>query len=277
VALSGVLAARLLLRCATADEAALWGLPDGAASVEVPAGRCWVGDHTAQVALPDPVPTSPAPARAGEAPGPVPTLPTQVRLGSDRATASDGWRVPVGLDGDTLAVVHLDLRHHHAVVAGPPRSGVTTALRTLVAHHPRAQLLDAGLDPDEVAARVHRALASVGDGRPRLVAIDDLAPLLDGPGGSQVADALAEVLDAGRRSSLRLVVGGEVESLGQCFHDVVAALRRGRTGLLLGGDPELHGAFWHAALGQRSDLPPAPGRGWLLAPGAAHRVQVALP
>ena len=274
VALAGALGARILLRCATPDEAALWGLGESAAAPEVPPGRCWVDGHHAQVAVPD---TAPPPARPRQnPPGPVPTLPTVVRLPAESAGRTDDLVVAVGLDGDTLATAHLDLRHHHGIVAGPPRSGVTTALRTLVAHHPRAQLLDADATAGEVATATLAALAAASDGRTRVLAIDDLPSLLDGPEGHEVATALAQVLTAGRRVPLRLVVGGEVDAMAQCFVDAVGALRRGRTGLLLGGDPELHGALWHAQLPHRSDLPPAPGRGWLLGPGVTHRVQVAL-
>lgn len=275
IALSGALGGRILLRCATPDEAALWGLPEDAASAEVPPGRCRVGGHVAQVAevAADPL-HQPAPSR--DRPPPVPTLPTELRLSSEEAASPVEWQVAVGRDGDTLDVVHLDLRHHHAIVAGPPRSGVSTALRTLVAHHPRAELLDADAEPTDLVGVVHRLLEAAADGHPRLLAVDDLPALLDGPGEHEVGAALTRVLEAGRKLPVRLVVGGEVDAVTQCFHDVVAALRRGRTGLLLGGDPELHGALWHAHLRQLSDLPPAPGRGWLLGPGSARRVQVAL-
>jgi S-DNA-T family DNA segregation ATPase FtsK/SpoIIIE len=275
MALSGALGARLLLRCATPDEATLWGLPDDMASPEVPPGRCRVGGHVAQVAEVT-ADLRHQPATSRDRPPAVPTLPTELRLSSEEAASPDQWQVTVGRDGDTLQVVHLDLRHHHAIVAGPPRSGVSTALQILVAHHPRAELLDADAEPADLVAVVHRLLDAAADGRSRLLALDDLPALLDGPGEHEIGAALTRVLEAGRTLPVRLVVGGEVEAVTQCFHDVVAALRRGRTGLLLGGDPELHGALWHAHLRQRSDLPPAPGRGWLLGPGSARRVQVAL-
>lgn len=274
VALAGALGARIVLRCATPDEAALWGLGETAAAPEVPPGRCWVDGHHAQVAVPD---TAPVTTRLQQdPPGPVPTLPTVVRLPAEPAGPTEDLVVALGLDGDTLAIAHLDLRHHHGIVAGPPRSGVSTALRTLVAHHPRAQLLDADATAGEVAAATLAALTAASDRRARVLAIDDLPSLLDGPDGHEVATALAQVLAAGRRVPLRLVVGGEVDAMAQCFCDAVSALRRGRTGLLLGGDPDLHAALWHAQLPHRSDLPPAPGRGWLLGPGLARRVQVAL-
>lgn len=108
-----------------------------------------------------------------------------------------------------------------------------------------------------------------------MLAIDGLPAMLDGPDAGPAGELLERVLRVGRDHPLRLVAGGEVDSMSGCYHDVVAALRRERTGLLLGGDPELHGTLFHAALRARSDLPPAPGRGWLLGPATAVRVQVA--
>jgi S-DNA-T family DNA segregation ATPase FtsK/SpoIIIE len=276
-ALSGALGGRLLLRCATPDEAALWGLPDDMASPELPPGRCRIDGHVAQVAQVGADPHHRPALSHDRLPPPVPTLPTRLHLSHHDAASPDEWQVAVGRDGDTLRVVHLDLRHHHAIVAGPPRSGVSTALRTLAAHHRRATLLEGEVEPVEVVAAVDELLDAAGDGHVRLLLVDDLATLLDGQGGAEVEAALTRVVEAGRRLPVRLVVGGEVDAVSQCFHDVVAALRRGRTGLLLGGDPELHGALWHAQLRQFSDLPPSPGRGWLLGPGSASRVQVALP
>jgi S-DNA-T family DNA segregation ATPase FtsK/SpoIIIE len=232
--------------------------------------------HAAQVALSDPTSMPRADGRndGGAAAPPVPRLPVLVRRSALSASADDGGLVAVGLDGDTLGTAHLDLRHHHAVVAGPPRSGVSTALRSVVAAHPRGRLL-VRPDRDELATACAAALDAAGAGRPSLVAVDDVPDLLDGPDGEQAAALLEDLVRAGRDLPVRMVLGGEVDAMARCYHEVVLTVRRGRTGLLLGGDPELHGAVLHAVLQHRSDLPPAPGRGWLLGPGTASRVQVA--
>ena len=287
-ALTGVLAARIVLRCATTDDAAAMGLDDAAASADLAPGRCRVAGHHAQVALAlpangsgrtDPVQPDPVQPR----PLPVPRLPRRITF-AEVATASraeadpdhDPGLLAIALDADTLAPTHLDLRHHHGLVVGPPRSGVSTALTTISRAHPGARLLgraDAGHVVDACAEVIRRAAT----GRPSLLVLDHADELLDSADGDEVAAALAEVVRSGRDHPARVVLGGEVDAMSRCYHDVVAAVRRGRTGLLLGGDPELHGAVLHAALTRRSDLPPAPGRGWLLGPGVAHRVQVALP
>ena len=309
-ALSGVLGARVLLRSSTADEAALLGLDDAAASPDLPPGRCWVEGHLAQVAHCDDLvgqhPTAgrtdrssgsgPGVRRSGAA-GPIPRLPTFVRreelgrwnaggpthtapdIGSDHAGDTEHpdhhHRVPIGLDGDTLDVAHLDLEHHHALVVGPPRSGVSAALQSLVVGHGGGHLL-CSPGADELAVAVDAAIDAAASGSPTLLALDGLPAMFDGPDAGPVGELLGRVLQVGRDHPLRLVGGGEVDSMSGCYHDVVAALRRERTGLLLGGDPELHGALFHAALRARSDLPPAPGRGWLLGAGTAVRVQVAV-
>jgi S-DNA-T family DNA segregation ATPase FtsK/SpoIIIE len=169
--------------------------------------------------------------------------------------------------------VVLDLAHHHALVAGRPRSGVSSALATIAAAHGPGRVLgraDAEALPDLVA----RVLGEVAVGTHHLVLLDDLQELLE-HADPAVADAVQRLLDAGRDRPLRVVAGGEVEALSRCYHDAMSLLRRGRTGILLGDGADLHASMWHADLPLRSDLPPAPGRGWLLSPGAAQPVQLA--
>jgi S-DNA-T family DNA segregation ATPase FtsK/SpoIIIE len=275
VAVAGSLSARLVLRCATVDDATMLGLDDAAASGDLPPGRCRMDGHTAQVALPPAVSPADEVRTGGSVAAAVPRLPVLVRRDELRASAPDAGLLAVGLDGDTLSTVHLDLRHHHAVVAGPPRCGVSTTLRSVVAAHPHGQLLVRPA-PDELGAAVATAVDAAGAGRPSLVAVDDVPDLLDGPDAERVAALFGDLVRAGRDHPVRLVLGGEVDAMARCYHEVVATVRRGRTGVLLGGDPELHGVLLHASLQQRSDLPSAPGRGWVLGPGTARRVQVAV-
>ncbi len=283
VALAGLMGARVVLRCTTSDDAALLGLDDSAAAPDLPPGRCRVDGHVAQIAIPDARGRSGHRADVGLRPAPlrIPRLPTRlarVELRPSEHLAADvteGGLVAIGLDGDSLVTAHLDLRRHHAIIAGPPHSGVSTTLASLIAGHPNARLVSGGVD--DLGTAVPAALDLARSGRPTLLAVDAVPELLDGPDGTTVAALLDDLLRAGRELPVRLVVGGEVDALSACYHDVVATLRRERTGVLLGGDPELHGALFHASLRTRSDLPAAPGRGWLLGPGAASRVQVALP
>lgn len=272
--LMGALSSRIVLRCSTEDEAALLGLDDSAAAQDLPPGRCRVGGHVAQLAVAGPagVGTSGAAPVDGAAPA-VPRLPRRLLADELPSATSDPWCIAIGLDADSWTTATLDLGRHHAIVAGPSQSGVSSTLASIVAAHPAAMLLGRG---DRVALACTRAVERAADGRAMLLAVDDLPDLLDGPDGDDVDAALRLVLRQARELPLRLVLGGEVDALSRCFHDAVTIARRGRTGLLLGGDPELHGALWHATLARRTDLPPAPGRGWLLTPSGARRVQVAL-
>jgi S-DNA-T family DNA segregation ATPase FtsK/SpoIIIE len=272
--LMGALSARIVLRCSTEDEAALLGLDDAAAAPDLPPGRCRVGGHTAQLAVVAPIDASAdrGPCLDGD-PKPVPRIPLRLLATELPPVPVDPWRIAIGLDADSWETATLDLERHHALVGGPPRSGVSSTLSSIAAAHPGTVLL--GRDDDVVGACTG-ALERGAEGHATILAVDDLPDLLDGPDGDRVDAALQLVLRQGRDLPVRLVVGGEIDALGRCFHDALTLLRRGRTGLLLGGDPELHGGIWHASLSNRTDLPPAPGRGWLLSPTSAQRVQVAL-
>lgn len=289
---------RLDLRCATVDEAALAGLPDGAADAEVPPGRGHVGGVEVQVALPSG--GAPGERSARAAPEPVPALPRHVPLADLRACSpaapgGDPWLVPVGVDADDLATAHLDLRHHHAVVAGPPRSGVTTALSTIAAAFDAAHLLtsrdpvaDGAGGPQvwasarewseaawaELLGAVERDAAA---GRRTLLALDRFCELVELPGASVLEDELARLLRSAAGTPLRVVVGGDADGLLRCYSDVATRLRGGRTGLLLQPDPDLHAGLLQASLPRRDELPACAGRGWVLGPGTATPLQVAVP
>ncbi len=290
---------RVQLRCASVDEAALAGLPDAAAGADVPPGRGHVGTAEVQVAAPpDPAELRAAGAGASDAIAPerVPTLPRHVPLPTvQRCGAPDVWAVPVGLDADALAPVHLDLRHHHAVVAGPPRSGVTTALGTLAAGFDAAHLMTALRTPagdeadadrgwasssawseDAWAALLERAERDAGRGLRVLIAIDGFPELAEQAGAPVLEHDLLRVVAAGAASSVRIAIGGEADAMVRCYSDVLTRIRSGRTGLLLQPDPDVHPAIFRTSLPARDELPSCPGRGWALGPGTATPLQVAV-
>ena len=284
-ALAGGLGARLHLRSASEDDAALAGLPPESADPDLPPGRCWFGPHVAQLVRRQPLRDA-STWRTGERhAAPISRMPS--RIEADTLLRSDGWRLGVGLDADELATAHLDLTHHHALVAGPPRAGCTTALAMVAAAHGSGLLLrplhgsrDSSAwslvvdDPQRFCAA---ALETAGSGHPTLVAVDDLPGWLDGPDAAGTSAALAELMQAARSLPIRLVVAGEVDALTRRYDDSFTALRAGRTGLLLGGDPDVHASLFHTTVAVRSDLPGGPGRGWLFGPASSMRIQVALP
>ena len=325
-AIYSVLGQRIVLRCGTVDDAVMLGVPLDVAEGPIRAGLAWCSGVAVQIATTDSDETASAvgsAARSGIQPGPVPRLPTLVRRSALAVRrASSLWTLPIGLHGDDLTTVDLDLAHHAAVVAGPPRSGRSAALTTIAeaaraSGVPRRILVSAWHSPstdhpvwtdrwcldatgdtdgshdsesdrgahsgahDEVddlvtgLGRLVDDVASSDD--PTLVAFDDIVDLFDRAPASGRLDALVlRLLDLGRRRAVRVVVASEADALGRCYEDSVRRLRSGRTGILLTPDPDLGGSLLHAALPRRDDLPHAPGRGWLLHPGSATPVQLAM-
>lgn len=273
VGLLGLLGARLVLRCGSSEEASLWGLGDEAADPDLPPGRCHVGRHSAQVAIA--APDARYRSRVAEPPAAVPRLPTRVHADELGGGGPGRWSVPLGLDGDSVTPVRWELDRAPLVVAGPPRSGVTTTLRLLAQSLPGASWAPTG-DADEVMRWATEVTDAAAGGTPRLVLVDEVAELLEGPDGDVWSTVLVDLARAARDQPLRLVVGAEIDALTRCYGEAVSALRRGRTGILLGSGAEDHAQWWHTTVPARSDLPPAPGRGWLLAPGTVRPIQLAL-
>lgn len=272
--LIGLIGTRLVLRCTSPDEAALWGLDETASTTaSMPPGRCRVDGTEAQISWYGDTSTHSGTEPGRRAPA-VPRCPTSVGVGEIASAGNGGWALPLGLSADELNPVAIDLSHHHAIVAGPPRSGVSTTLELLASFVENAELVRDD-DAATLGSAVDRAIDRAGRGSAALVVVDEVSFALDGPDGDEFAAELDRAVTAARCLDLRLVLGGEVDSLLRCYHDVVGRIRRGRTGVMLGGDPEMHAALWHASVMPSSDLPPSAGRGWLLQPGAASRVQVA--
>ena len=325
-AIYSALGQRIVLRCGTVDDAVMLGVPLDVAESPIRAGLAWCSGVAVQIATADsnePASGMGSAARSDNHPRPVPRLPTLIRRSALAVRRRPSlWTLPIGLHGDDLATVDLDLAHHAAVVAGPPRSGRSAALTTIAdsaraAGIPRRILVSAWHTPstdhpvwtdrwcldaaddtgrshdidgdggahsgshDEVddlivgLARVIDEIATSDD--PTLVAFDDIVELFDRTPESGRLDTLVlRLLDLGRRRAVRVVVASEADTLGRCYEDSVRRLRTGRTGILLTPDPDLGGSLLHAALPRRDDLPHAPGRGWLLHPGSATPVQLAV-
>jgi S-DNA-T family DNA segregation ATPase FtsK/SpoIIIE len=213
-------------------------------------------------------------------------LPRRVRRRDLRAVKlTSPLSVAVGLAGDEAepAVVNVAADGPGFLIAGPPRSGVTTALATMA-----SALIDNRVTVAVVASRrsaLHRlagrpqvagvfgpedvdgllpALAT----RPLIAIVDDAHTLTDSP----AADALAELLrrDDGQCA---VIAGGRSDQLSMTFRGLTVPVRQSRSGILLQpsrSDGELLGAVLpHMA------ATPLPGRGVLVADGVATPVQVA--
>lgn len=290
------LACVVQLRCAGEDDAAMAGVPPSAADPALPPGRAIVAGLDAQIALP-----AVGQHRAPATPELVGRLPRRLTLDAllHRTGTSDAGPLEplLGLHADDLEPVRLDLRHHHGVVAGPPRSGCSTTLATLAAAFEHAALVHAR--PDPVAPEQYGLRHGLHDRAPDdrdleglqhlvrqcmaraedavvLLAVDDLPELLCDPRGAELERLLLEAIEVGRRRPLRVVVAGEVDAMLRSYGDLLTRLRSGRTGVLLGDDPESHGTLLHASLARRDELERCAGRGWLLGPASAAMVQVAV-
>ena len=292
-ALAGVLGERVVLRLAAEDEYTALGVPRAAvAGASLPPGRGFTRDGrelqvawTGSAALAA-VARAAAEAHPGQAAPGVGRLPARVaraRLG----TPATPLTAILGIDADQLEPVAVSLAEQHLLVAGPHRSGASTALATLAASlrdgspslplhllAPRRSPLteldlwtSAAHGPEacaELAARLAEAEA------PCVVLLDDGLELAEGA----AAPALEALLRRGRDAPVRLVAAVDVHGVQRVFGGWLRDLRAGASGLLLqpaesAGD----------VLGVR--LPPGgvalpPGRGYLVERGAARLVQVAV-
>lgn len=295
-AILAVLDQRVLLRCATPDDAAVLDVvdPDGLArelaSPDLPAGRGLFDGRLVQVAAPpillagpdgDPGrPRSVAPRRARR---------LAASVDAETLPPASGWRVPVGIRHDDLGVAVLDLRRSGALVLGPPRSGRSTALAMVVSRlDPTvcgSVLTVDGHRPDGAVDALSELLERITAGgtgtegttstASTIVAVDDLPELLDGPDGVAIDAVLDRLLRIGPDVPLRVLATAEADAASRCYADSFRRLRSTRTGLLLRPDPDLHPPLLHTSLPLHDELVPTAGRGWLVDPDGVVAVQLA--
>ena len=227
----------------------------------------------------------------GHRPRPVVTLPEHVALAEVAGAAElggDEWVIPVGMGDTALSPVGLRLGEgDHALVAGPARSGKSTALSTVAAvvagHRPDVVLTAVALrrSPlrlvDGVArlvteeAGVPATMAAVArDPAPQLVLVDD-ADAVGDPSGSLAS------LFALRRPDVHVVAAGRADVLRTAYGHWVVEVRRSRQGLALRPQVELDGELWQTVLPRRRPAPSGPGRGYLVLEGQVELIQTAAP
>jgi S-DNA-T family DNA segregation ATPase FtsK/SpoIIIE len=197
-------------------------------------------------------------------------------------------------DGD-LEPVSVDLKEGHFLIAGPYRSGRTTALATLalalriglpsapfhllaprrseltgldfwtsVAHGPKA--CDASLKTlvQEVEAREQ------SDG-PLFILIDDGEELAE----SSEAAALERIVRRGRDTAARIVAAAETQAAYKAYGGWLREIRKDKQGLLLNPDSDLDGDLFGVRLPRQSRRVVTPGRGFLVQRGSVQLMQVA--
>lgn len=210
--------------------------------------------------------------------------------------AGDPARPYLGIDEIDLAPVAVDVSDGHFLVAGPYRSGRTTALATIVESAARAA---PGLQLHLLAprrstlveregwtsiARGHEACAEsaaallrVMEQRspdepqaPLFIVIDDAGELAESPAEPEL-ESLAR---HGRDVNVRVVAACE-NGAARGYSTWIHELRKDGNGLLLCPDLDLDGDLLGVRLPRRKQRSVTPGRGYLVGGGRVTLVQVA--
>jgi S-DNA-T family DNA segregation ATPase FtsK/SpoIIIE len=283
---------RLVLRLADRSDYAGAGIPTRLVPDRVPPGRCWSTARTplmSQVALLVVDPSGPAQTAALEGlagppatvtpPRRVEPLPASVALAS--LAGSHGTEVVLGLGGDELDPLVVDIAETGFVIAGPPRSGRSTALLTIarqlqssgcrvLAIAPRASPLRS-LAPCHRDREAKYDLESQLADRPDAIVIDDADLLVD----SALADLLEKAVRDMRDAGTLVVAAGNTDDLLTVYRGFVTELRRSRVGILLSPQSVADGDLLGVRLSRAVGGPVHPGRGLLCAGGKTLPLQVA--
>ncbi|HKY67111.1 MAG TPA: hypothetical protein VJM49_12105, partial [Acidimicrobiales bacterium] len=202
--------------------------------------------------------------------------------------AARPWRVPIAVSEATRAPVGLvAYQGEHGLIAGPARSGKSSALLTVAAScragdpaitvvavaGPRSPLsTDAIVDhlvaPGEIGERLGPRVDGV-TGRV-LVLVDD-AEAIDDVGG--VLDRLSTT----DRPDLLFVAAGRNDGIRTGYSHWTRPLRRSKLGVLLRPDVDLDGDILGVSVPRRSLVAMAPGRGYVAVAAEAELAQLALP
>jgi S-DNA-T family DNA segregation ATPase FtsK/SpoIIIE len=227
------------------------------------------------------------------------------RAGGHERPGGRLWTL-VGLGGDDLRPLGIDPAQdgHLLLVAGPPRSGRSTALAAIARWHtergvpviavaPRRSPLRAsagspdgpdgawitdGADPQALPGLIAAARRAGARGRPAPVAIlvDDVEQVAD----TAACDLLAELLSATEQQAagagdLLVVVAGQGEAFTSAYRGLPALARKSRCALLLGRCGAAEGDLAGVPIPRTTAGPP--GRGLLALRGDVSPIQVPLP
>jgi S-DNA-T family DNA segregation ATPase FtsK/SpoIIIE len=289
---SSMIQDRLVLRLADRGDYAGAGLPTRLVPDVVPPGRGWSlagAPVVTQLALLDADPSGEAQTAAlrglvgrlptTASPRRIDPLPASVLLSALRAATGD--RVVLGIGGDELEPVTLDVSDGAFVVSGPPRSGRSTALLTI-----GRQLMASGARVVAVAPRPSplRALPHCHTDReasydlqalltdpPDALLIDDAELLVDSP----LAQVLERVVREMRDSNTMVIAAGTTDELVTGYRGFLVELRRARAGVLLSPQSAADGDLLGVRLSRSVGGPVHPGRGLLCTRGRTTPLQVA--
>jgi S-DNA-T family DNA segregation ATPase FtsK/SpoIIIE len=291
---------RLVLRLPDRSDFSLIGLPTRDVPDDLPTGRAVRANDLSlvQVAMPD----APTLARATAWPVPrhhgvrrIDPLPELVTLeevvAAGAVDCARMLRVGLRVEDHTPALHDLTDGGGTLLVAGPPRSGRSSALLLIAAQLAggpvallcprRSPLTGLGTRPgvvtlpadDQEHAAAILAAMTPAEGPPPAVLVDDVDLLGDGP----LADRLTSLARTARDGHSLLVLAGPTDALMAAFRGPVAEARRARAGLLLRPSGPHDGELFGIRLPRRDARHDPAGRGWLAVHGEAVAVQVATP
>ena len=288
LALSSAVPGRLILRLATQDEYAAAGVALDVISDASPPGRALFEGLETQVSLLGGRVSGDAQAEAmtelggylakrrPSRPQPVRVLPESVFLASI-PRSNEGFTL--GLRDSDLGPAVLRFEPVGFVVAGPPRSGKTTALESLVVGAPPTVggVVIVASSANRLTQPRSRCRVAVGEqdgatllyrvaesgARDLLIVIDDFHELAL----TQLDDALAEVLRVGRDRNLRVAVAADADAARRAFDGPLKDIRASKSGLLLQPDNGLDGDIVGVRLPNVDTSAWPPGRGYLAVRG----------
>ncbi|MEU7245354.1 FtsK/SpoIIIE domain-containing protein [Streptomyces sparsogenes] len=292
---------KLLLRLADPTEYGYFDVPRSAVPTYVP-GRALVtaNRQVIQIAWPGEDLTAAATETAARWPGavrtapPIALLPTDVpvtdlmALSAAVPTASGPWRIPIGLDADSLDCAGLQLHEgEHALIAGPQRSGRSTALCTvarlamassadgappcIIAFAPRRSPLRelAGLSALVISYdALENILCTLPDHGPKLLLVDDADVVEDENG-------VIERWLSSAGFSAHMIAAGRADTLRRAYGHWTQRVRDSRCGVLLCPDHDLDGDLLSTELPRHDRMASLPGRGYLVVDGVATATQLA--
>jgi S-DNA-T family DNA segregation ATPase FtsK/SpoIIIE len=258
---------RWLFRLDDPAEAGLCGVPAAAVPRGGP-GRIVVASNRLEGQVAELAAPSAGPPASG-GPPPIGTLSYDVDaagLPPGRRHGERATELVVGVDFHSLQPATLVVPDgEHVLVAGPPRSGRSTALVRLARSwrdaHPDGTVL--AFPTDGVAGAVD-AMTPL---RPCLLLIDDAERVDDATG------ALSTLVGE-RRSGLLVIAAGRPDALRVQYGHWTNVVRRSRLGLLMTACADTDGDVLGEVLPRRPPLPPRPGLAWVVGTGPRALVQV---
>jgi S-DNA-T family DNA segregation ATPase FtsK/SpoIIIE len=302
--MNSVIQSRLALRLTSDMDFTVLGVPPDVFSATTPPGRGFMDDSEVQVAViggeaniakqaAEITKLVKAMERAAVAPAPpVARLPELVTLSS--IVLTPGEPPTLGIYDQTLAPMPFEPAGVF-IVAGPPQSGKTTAVTTMVASLRRAKpsvrlvlfaarrsQLAAAADwakivahTDDIASDAGTLVAAIGSDAPEAA---DLVVVLEHVGdhtGSLHEDAVLELVKACRGNDLFVIAEGETSTLSGW--GLMQAVRQDKYGIVLQPDEGDGDTLFTTSFPRlkRADFPV--GRGMYVRGGRTFRVQVATP